>query len=46
MKNQKEYKKSEPLMYIDTIQKINEKNNSQRYYDSRNKKKKEEYPSG
>lgn len=36
-KQQKE-KKNEPLMYIQTIQKINGKCESQKYYDSRNKK--------
>ena len=36
-KQQKE-KKNEPLMYIQTIQKINGKCESQKYYDSRNQK--------
>ena len=31
---------NQPLMFIDTIQEINKKNNLQTYYDSRNKKEK------
>jgi len=32
-------KTNEPLMFIDTIQKIEKQNESQVYFDSRNKKK-------
>ncbi|MDY4052155.1 MAG: hypothetical protein SOY80_02225 [Bacilli bacterium] len=38
MKEKKQ--ENQPLMFIDTIQEINEKNKLQTYYDSRNKKEK------
>lgn len=46
MNNKKKEHNNEPLMFIQTVQKINNKIKSQVYYDSRNKTKKEEYPSG